>query len=1094
MKKLWSIWICCLLFFAGGVPLRAQTVAEKDELLQLLRQEVKQQFASLQQTDNPPYFLAYRINETTDFYISANFGHIYENNTSKNVFLTIEIRVGNPLTDNYHSSLQKSREIKQIPLPIEENLALIRKIIQKETQVAYTDAVLKYVDNQSNIRLFSQKQLQDFSFLAQKTVAYYEPRILENHWHEEVWLRALRYCTADAAMLPDMTKASANLHFTMSRQYMVNSENSYVVENQTSTNLSLYLEGITSENIPEHIGSQFYTKYPEQLPDADALLSEMLQMETKLNAKLDASKAQSVLCPVWLSPQAAAVLAHHLFGHELEENESSVFDGLLAQTVLPSDFSVVVDPTLPQRAGQYWNGSYVFDDEGVESERVTLIENGDLKNRLAARTQQPEAFHPNGHARGKGKLPAARQSNLLLSTSKPLNDNQLLDLFQREIKNQQLEFGILVQEVDWNCDTTHRIITVYPTVCYKIFADGRPNELVRDVKIASSARQWIDNLMVGGNQTASVALTCHSLGEDLPTHSSAPSLVFRRLEVMPHMPSPSPRMVAHLYTTSDQYDYIGDLFKRVAEDEREIDEVSLLLGEVNPPYYQEYLMTDARVFAVEAAEESVFYSREKSVRQLVPRVLLGGDLMNNENIYGNEANPSVFYPVSEDVNYPAFARDFRKATEAEYRKAIPQWDLKRAILQHSDKKALADRSHSEASQSFQEQSMSYPALSNLEQLARETSAELSRHDFLTQSGVNVYVMMGNVYFWNSEKTAYIRPVSIIALQIYGTVNSVEGVEYKDGKTLFFSSIDSLFTSQNVQKEIDRLLSHLYEVKRASQRQHFSYTGPVLVEGEAVGQLLASALLEEMPNLLAYREPLMPSSSGNKRSCMFLENSKDQIVTSGKITVTANKSGDKFDKAVFCRHEKTDAEGVETMETEIIRKGELITLMGNRTPTKSIDYSNGFQQLAIQNEACFTTRGATRLDFEFRTTTSHDKLKQMLVKEAKKQGCRYAYIIRQVFDYKGNMEESLTPGNMKLWQLYRVDVRTGTEIPIVGGTLPNFSFSMLENIMCVSDAQEAYSVFAQVRGALGGRDFPYAGVPTCIVAPKSLLFNNLFIGN
>ena len=142
MKKLWSIWICCLLLFTGGVPLCAQNLAENDELLQLLRQEMKQQFDSLQHTSYPPYFLAYRINETTDHYVSANFGHIYDNNSTKTVFLTIEIRVGNPLIDNYHSSIQNSREIKRIPLPIEDNIAHIRKILQKETRLAYADAVL----------------------------------------------------------------------------------------------------------------------------------------------------------------------------------------------------------------------------------------------------------------------------------------------------------------------------------------------------------------------------------------------------------------------------------------------------------------------------------------------------------------------------------------------------------------------------------------------------------------------------------------------------------------------------------------------------------------------------------------------------------------------------------------------------------------------------------------------------------------------------------------------------------------------------------------------------------------------------------------
>ena len=61
MKKIRFFWLCCLLFFAGSTTLYAQKEAENDALLQLLRQEMQQQFDSLQKTDHPPYYMAYRV-------------------------------------------------------------------------------------------------------------------------------------------------------------------------------------------------------------------------------------------------------------------------------------------------------------------------------------------------------------------------------------------------------------------------------------------------------------------------------------------------------------------------------------------------------------------------------------------------------------------------------------------------------------------------------------------------------------------------------------------------------------------------------------------------------------------------------------------------------------------------------------------------------------------------------------------------------------------------------------------------------------------------------------------------------------------------
>ena len=218
-----------------------------------------------------------------------------------------------------------------------------------------------------------------------------------------------------------------------------------------------------------------------------------------------------------------------------------------------------------------------------------------------------------------------------------------------------------------------------------------------------------------------------------------------------------------------------------------------------------------------------------------------------------------------------------------------------------------------------------------------------------------------------------------------------------------------------------------------------------------------------------------------------ENQLDKIITSKKISVTANKSGDLFDKSAFVRHEKTDAEGVETQETEIIRNGELISLMGNRNVTKSTPYSNGFQQLAIHNEGCFATRGASRLDFTHKATVSHKKLKQQLIKEAKSQGYSCAYIIRQVYDVDmQNVIKGKSASYMRLMQCYLVNVRTGEEIPIVDARMMNPNVHLLKNILYVSDKQTAFPVMMQVPGASGTRDFPFAGVPTCIVAPDGLL--------
>ena len=1078
------------------MAVKAQTSPTDDGLLQVLQHSMKQHYDSLQHTNYPVYFMAYRVNETTEHRASANFGYIYDNSSSKSVFLTVEIRVGFPETDNYHYlTSQNNRNVRQIALPLDGDTVLIKKILSKETKRVYAEAVLHFVKNQVNTKIFQQDDDETYAYLTHDLDQYYEPPILDSHWDKDNIASILRHCTKDVSLSPELTETSANLVFLINRKYLVTSENRSIVENHCSTILTLKTEGLSSKNKLEHIEHQYFANFPEQLPEANVLQKEMRDMEVRLSNILHASDyfSDDVMdyelanVPVLLSEKAASVLAHHLFGHEAEKARPYLMKG----KVIPEEFSVFSDPTITKYDGHILGGSYQFDDEGIGGQRITLINKGALEQLPSTRTQQSGSPYSNGHARGNRQMPAPRQSNVIVTTNKPQDNNQLRERLVAEARQQKKEFGLYVEDAEIRCDTTSGTITIYPTICYKVSTKNLPDEDVRDILISGSTQQWSNNLVAGGGTSGSVSIVCHNLNDEMVTNSCSPALLFRQAEIHPTAKATAKHIVNQIVAkTSDEKENVSELFFQTVQEEWTTDIKEMTVGDINAPYYQDYLMTDARIFAVEASEGSLFYSDEKQVRKVTPKVLLGGDLSNNENLREEADAIPKSYKMPVDNRKGAFVRDFRNATEAEYLKAVTQWEIKKATTQQTDNKQNKSRSYSKATQTFEEQNVDFLTLNELEHLACETSAALSSHGFLSRSGANIYIMMGNAYYWNSEKTKYIRPVSIIGLQIYGAVQKDNGEEFLDGKTVFFPCTDSLFSSKHVQNEIDILVAYLQDVKRSGKSMMDCYSGPVLIERVAVGQMLISSLLESNPNLLAHSESILTQQS-NKQS---FESQLDKIITSKKITITANKAGDQFDKSAFVRHEKTDAEGVETQETEIIRNGELIALMGNRNVTKSTLFSNGFQQLAIHNEGCFGTRGAARLDFEHKTTVSHKKLKQLLIKEAKKQGCQYAYIIRQAYDagMQNIMRKEPSDYVQQLLHCYRVDVRTGEETPIVDAKIPNLNFHLLQNILYVSDKQVAFPVMMQVPGATGTRDFPFAGVPTCIVAPEGILLKHASI--
>ena len=509
MRKIPLIGLFCLLV-ASVLPVHAQTAGDDDELLQLLRTELKRNYDSLRTATYPPYFMAYRVHKSETHRVSANFGHIYDNSVQTSVFLTIELRVGKPETDNFHYLDKQSFTVKQVPLPLDENPALVRKILQRETERAYKESVLQYADNLVKATLFGHDSAEVFRFQPMDMDQYYEPPVSEDHWDADDWAARLRHCTSDASLSPHVTEASAEIIYQVNRNYLVNSENSFAVQNHTEARLNLHIGSLTDDNTTEHLDFPYFAPLPEQLPDADVMESYFSLMEDYMAQQIcDAPVMENKDCPVWLSGLVASTLMHNLIGHAMENPDNGLFAGKLHQKVIPENFSIISDPLK-----ETWNFGYTFDDEGVKSQRTTLINHGVLERFLSTRTQRTGAYAPNGHARGNLGLPSARQSTLFVRVDSPLNEKEWSSLFANELKRQNLEYGIFVANCDIICDTAKEIITIYPTRCYRIYANG-DTRAVRGVCISASPQQWLDNLMAGGPMCEEESILCHSQGDEL---------------------------------------------------------------------------------------------------------------------------------------------------------------------------------------------------------------------------------------------------------------------------------------------------------------------------------------------------------------------------------------------------------------------------------------------------------------------------------------------------------------------------------------------------------------------------------------------------
>jgi predicted Zn-dependent protease len=243
-----------------------------------------------------------------------------------------------------------------------------------------------------------------------------------------------------------------------------------------------------------------------------------------------------------LSGRAAAVFFHEVLGHRLEghrqrdEREGQTFTKKVNQLVLPAFLSVVDDPTLKEVNGVKLAGAYEYDDEGVPAQRVVAIENGVLKNFLMSRMPITGFSHSNGHGRRQaGLMPTGRQGNLIVTSTKTVKDAELRARFIEEIKKQGKPYGLYFEDIQGGFTLTARALPqafqVIPVMVWKVYPDGRPDELVRGVDIVGTPLLSLNNILLTGDTLQVFNGVCGAESGQVPVAAAAPAMLFSQIEV-----------------------------------------------------------------------------------------------------------------------------------------------------------------------------------------------------------------------------------------------------------------------------------------------------------------------------------------------------------------------------------------------------------------------------------------------------------------------------------------------------------------------------------------------------------------------------------
>ncbi|MEM2925286.1 MAG: TldD/PmbA family protein [Methanocellales archaeon] len=218
--------------------------------------------------------------------------------------------------------------------------------------------------------------------------------------------------------------------------------------------------------------------------------------------------------PVLLDQELAGVFIHEALGHAAEADAvlegNSILMGKLGSKIASELITVYDDPTIDGF------GHYPFDDEGIESKRTVIIENGILKSYLHSRETAAKLGGKPGNARAQGYAkPIVRMSNTLLEKGdysfEELLEEMKNGIYLKGSRGGQVDPGVGIFQ--FNAERGYTI------------EKGELKTPLRDVSLSASTLEILENVVAVGRDLKLNAARCSKGGQTVPVGDGSPHIL-----------------------------------------------------------------------------------------------------------------------------------------------------------------------------------------------------------------------------------------------------------------------------------------------------------------------------------------------------------------------------------------------------------------------------------------------------------------------------------------------------------------------------------------------------------------------------------------
>ncbi|MGI5864214.1 MAG: TldD/PmbA family protein [Myxococcales bacterium] len=503
----------------------------------------------------------------------------------------------------------------------------------------------------------------------------------------------------------------------------------------------------------------------------------------------------------------------------------------------------------------------------------------------------------------------------------------------------------------------------------------------------------------------------------------------------------------------------------------------LQLKEYEAPYFIAYQIKDEEVRQVSGRYGAVFSDHALRDRRLAVDVRVGSYELDNSG--GDPLDMFDLatlnsYAVRKDAPLDDDPRALRNAlwlvTDEKYKAGLAAYLKKKSkrVYEVDAEERTASFSREKPSRFIQPPEPFAWDSQRAQRIVREVGGLFKRYPEIFDSDIKVEARKEVRYFASSEGSGLVTEATMYSVHIQAVTRAVDGQLLENSRDYYAPTEAELPELEVIKRDTAQMISELRALRTAPVID--PYTGPAILAPRAAGVLFHEVVGHRLEG---------DRQENDKEGRTFKGQIGRQVLPAFLSIIddpTLREMGGRPLNGFY----RYDDEGVPAQRVELVKDGKLQGFLMSRRPVKGFASSNGHGR-AQGNRPPMSRMG--NILVESARKVSYDKLKRMLVEEARRQKKPYALIIEDISGGNTNTSSygyQAFKGILRL--VYRVDAKTGREELVRGVEMVGTPLTTINKVIATGDEPGVFNGFC---GAESGYVPVSAVVPAVLISELEL---------